>query len=272
MLHYKARPNNILEAHRRGKVAFGVFLQSHSKEVIEVAAYAGFDFVLIETEHCRTNTETMLDMVRTCDAADITPIVRVDELNRAKIRAAVEAGARGVMIPHIMSPEDARIAVRACHYAPEGDCGICAVIRSARYEEETYDEYTEWANKNISTHILLEDVSAIEQVEAILDELTPGRDTIHIGLGDIAGSLAKPGEKVNWSPEYCKQASEKVIRLAKERGIAVGGMTWPPGVSNLQGAKNAVDQGKTMILTFPDVAIYYEMFKQFIADVAVLNK
>jgi 2-keto-3-deoxy-L-rhamnonate aldolase RhmA len=268
MLNYRPRPNNILEAHRRGKVAFGLFLCSHSREVIEVAAHAGYDFVLIDSEHSRTNPETMLEMVRTCDAADITPIVRVDELNRAKIRAAVEAGARGVMIPHIMSPEDARIAVRACHYAPEGDCGICAVIRSAHYDEQTYDEYTEWANKNISTHILLEDVCAIEQAEAILDELTPGRDTIHIGLGDIAGSLAKPGEKVNWSPEYCAEASKRVIRLAKERGIHVGGMTWPPGKTDFEGAKNAIDQGKTMVLSFPDVAMYYELFKKFIADVA----
>jgi 4-hydroxy-2-oxoheptanedioate aldolase len=272
MSTFKHSPNRILEAHRKGEVAFGLFLQSHSKEVIEVAAYAGYDFCLIEHEHCRTNLETMLDMVRTCDAAGITPIVRVDELNRAKIRAAVESGACGIMVPHIMSPEDARAAINACHYPPEGDCGICAVIRSARYDNSTYDEYIDWVNKNVSTHLLLEDVSAIEQAEAILDELTPGRDTIHIGLGDIAGAIAKRGEPINWNPEYCTQAAEKVIKLAKERGIHIGGMGWPPTASNYEGAKNAIEQGKSMILSTPDIEMYYSMFKQYINDVAPLKK
>lgn len=272
MTTYKHSPNRILEAHRKGEVAFGLFLQSHSKEVIEVAAYAGYDFCLIEQEHCRTNQETMLDMVRTCDAAGITPIVRVDELNRAKIRAAIESGACGVMVPHIMNAEDARAAISACHYPPEGTCGICAVIRGARYENATYDEYIDWVNKNVSTHLLLEDVSAIEQAEEIMEELTPGRDTIHIGLGDIAGAIAKRGEPVDWNPEYCAEAQEKVIRLAKERGIHIGGMGWPPTAPNYEGAKNAIDQGKSMILSTPDIEMYYKMFKQYIQDVAPLKQ
>ncbi|MCL1829337.1 MAG: aldolase/citrate lyase family protein [Oscillospiraceae bacterium] len=270
MAVYKPRPNGILELRRQGKTPLGLMHYTRNPDILEIAALAGFDFAMIDTEHCRTDTETLLYLIRTCDAAGLTPIIRVGENNPAQIRAGVECGARGIIVPHVLSPEEARRAVRACHYPPIGSCGICPSLRSSNYSQDTWEEYMQWANENISLVAMFEDVCAIDCAEAILDELTPGRDIVHMGLADIANSILKPGESVNWRHPYCAEASEKVLGLCKERGIDVMGMPFPKW--DLEGANNAIAAGNTILVTFPDQHLFFDLCKEYVARMSALNE
>ena len=109
--------------------------------LIEILAYTGFDFYMLDMEHSRINDETMEHCIRAADAAGITTVIRVEENNPSRIRHSIEGGAQGVIVPHVKNREEARIAVDAIRYSPAGKCGICPAIRAANFSISDWDEY-----------------------------------------------------------------------------------------------------------------------------------
>src|SRR5258708_29762592 len=95
-----------------GTVAMGtwVFL---GPDVVELAAVSGFDFVIIDAEHSSTGFGDIEHCLRAADASGITALVRVGGVDSSAILRALEAGAHGVVVPHIESAEQRRMAVSA---------------------------------------------------------------------------------------------------------------------------------------------------------------
>lgn len=274
MNHFKTssfirRENKILSALKNGRVPVGLQMYSHNADIIEILGITGFDYVMIDNEHVRLNPESLVNLIRASDAASVTPIVRVDENNPAKIRAAVESGALGVVVPHIRNAAEAKQAVQSCHYPPEGTCGVCPAIRSAKYAQENWAEYMEYSNENITLIALLEDVEGIENAEEIFAELKPGRDAVGIGLADLANSLMRKGESVDWDHPYLKEAKEKVMNLSQKTGIPVQGMVWPK--SDIESAKKVIANGTKILLTFPDLHIIHEYCRNVMSELHDLS-
>ena len=86
------KPNKVLEVLKKGEVPLGMQMYSHDPDLIEIVGYAGFDYVKIDMEHSRVNPETMVMLIRTAEAAGLTPLVRVGENNRLLIRSAWNRG------------------------------------------------------------------------------------------------------------------------------------------------------------------------------------
>ena len=108
-------------------------MYTHDEDLIEIVGYSGFGFVTIDMEHCLVNPETMVNCIRSAETSGPTPIVRVTENNPGLIRAAVESGALGIIVPHVLSAEQAHKALDAMRYPPEGKCGICSSVRASCY-------------------------------------------------------------------------------------------------------------------------------------------
>ncbi len=122
---FRPKQNRILAALKKGKIPLGMQVYTGNPSIIEILAYTGFDFYMLDMEHSRVNPETMEHCIRAADAAGITTIVRVAENDPSLIRQAIESGAQGVIVPHIENAQDARRAVDAIRYPPEGKCGTC---------------------------------------------------------------------------------------------------------------------------------------------------
>jgi len=222
-MEFRPKKNRILDALKKGRIPLGMQVYTGNPGIIEILAYTGFDFYMLDMEHSRVNPETMENCIRAADAAGITTMVRVTENNPSLIRHAIESGAQGVVVPHIENSEDARKAVSAIRYPPEGECGTCGCIRAANYKSTGYMEYS---NQNTMLCLLLEGKNAIENAESIIAELKPGLDAVGIGRGDLVNSLRTAPEKNTGKfkapgeqDPYIKKAYDKVIAISGNRDI-----------------------------------------------------
>ncbi len=114
---------------QEGRNLVGMMHFTGSPMMIEVAASAGLDFVNIDMEHSPIGIELAANLIRTADAAGITPFARVPSVEKGLIMQLLNAGARGIIIPHA-DREDCLAAVDAVRYEPAGSRGSCP--RSAR--------------------------------------------------------------------------------------------------------------------------------------------
>ena len=259
---YNTRPNKIIERVKAGDIALGVQSYLHYPIMMDMYGIAGYDYVMIDMEHTRVDVSNMEDLVRACECNDITPIFRVGKNDPYQIRACVEIGAKGVVVPHIKNGEDARKAVGYCHFNPEGniggggELGMCPAVRHSHFGLDNYPEYRQWINENFTTFVLFEDLCALENWEEILDELVPGRDGIGFGMGDLSFSLLRHGEPDN-SKEILAKYVPVIQKAAKERGLLQQNMIWPG--PDPEGVKKLLEEGTNTILTFPDNAWFTEV-------------
>lgn len=266
-MSYKTRENNILKRTRAGEVALGVQNYLPFPIMMDIYAQGGFDYIMIDMEHTRVDNMRMEDLVRACEVNDLTPIFRVGKNDPYQIRACVEIGAKGVVIPHVLNGEDARRAVSYCHFNPDGNVGgggalgMCPAVRHSNFGLDNYPEYRQWINENFMTIVLFEDLSALEDWEAILNELKPGRDGIGFGMGDLSFSLLRQGE-ADRSKEILGEYVPKIQKAAKERGLIQQNMIWPG--PDTEGMKKLAEEGTNMALTFPDNAWFAEVAGEYV--------
>jgi 2-keto-3-deoxy-L-rhamnonate aldolase RhmA len=264
-MNFKPKQNRILAALERGDTPLGMQIYTHSPEMIEIVGYTGFDFVMIDMEHSRINPETMVHCIRAAEVAGITPLVRVMKNDPAHIRAAIESGAQGIVVPHVKNAQDAQRASEALRYPPEGKCGICPAIRASYYSQDTWEEYMEHSNKQTMFIPLLEDVEAIDNAEEIFALLKPGRDAAGVGLADISNSLLQPGGRVDWQDPYLTEASNKTKAISEKTGIPLMGMAWPK--ADMAGVKAAMGSGTKILLFFPDLYFWYETCRNIVKEI-----
>ncbi|MBS1879477.1 MAG: hypothetical protein JST31_08190, partial [Actinobacteria bacterium] len=103
---------------RNGETVLGTFVFLGDPAVVEIAALAGFDFVIIDSEHAPRGPEAIEGMIRAAEARGITPIVRVSRTDEKEILRALESGAQGIIVPQLESGEQAAEAVAATRYPP----------------------------------------------------------------------------------------------------------------------------------------------------------
>jgi 2-keto-3-deoxy-L-rhamnonate aldolase RhmA len=254
---FRPKQNRILAALGNGEVPVGMQISIGAPTVIEVLAYAGFDYCMLDMEHSRISLETMEHCIRAADASGITTLVRVAENDPNSIRHCIEAGAQGVVIPHIKNREEARKAVESVRYPPEGKCGICPAIRAANFSKTHWDDYLRHSSNQTMVIPLLEDKEAIEKAEEIFAELKSGVDAIGFGRGDLAQSIAQSGEKLDWEHPYLMEAYEKVLAISKRTNIPVIAMPWPETTPEY--AKAAIAKGAKIILYSVDILLFYNL-------------
>jgi 4-hydroxy-2-oxoheptanedioate aldolase len=183
---------NILKAAlKEGKPIVGSFVTLPTAGVAEVMALAGFDFLVIDTEHGPFGIETAENLVRGAQVGGAPAIVRVPDSQPATILKALDIGAAGVQVPLVNSAEDARRVVRSAKYHPEGARGM-ALMRSSRYTAHQPATYFERANAETFVVVHCETMEAVDNLPAIL--AVPGIDVVFVGPYDLSQSLGVPGQ------------------------------------------------------------------------------
>jgi 2-keto-3-deoxy-L-rhamnonate aldolase RhmA len=270
---FQLKQNRIITALAEGKIPLGMQVYTGNPSIIEILAYTGFDFYMLDMEHSRINVETMEHCIRAADAAGITTIVRVAENDPGLIRQSVEAGALGVIVPHIETAQDARRAVDAIRYPPEGKCGTCGSIRSAYWGG--LRDYMDYSNKNVMLIPLLEDRNGIENAGEIIAQLKTGLDAIGIGRGDLTTSLiTESGQEAGTElPKnlgrlhpYIRKAYDKVLSISNKAGI--------PLIDNVFGpedAKSQVAMGIKILIYFIDQQLFYNVCLEKVREVRGLK-
>jgi 4-hydroxy-2-oxoheptanedioate aldolase len=180
------RPNRLKERLRRGDQLFGAWVGSGSPTVAEIMAHAGFDFVILDTEHGPGGIDETINLLRAIQASDTPAVVRVPAHDPVWLKRVLDAGADSLMVPMIESAEEAEALVRACRYPPAGRRGYAAgAVRASTYGFEP--DYMHKANDNLLLLAQIESKDTVPQAGAIAR--VDGIDMVFIGPNDLAGSI-----------------------------------------------------------------------------------
>lgn len=204
--------NSLKEKLSAGRVAFGTCVDTHSPATVEIAGYSGLDFVRIDTEHSWRRDESLEHLMRAAWIGGIVPLVRVD-YDANLIRKALEAGAGGIIVPHIAAESDAKEIVSAAKFPPLGKRGYGSFSLAGRWGTERADEWMTWSNEQQMVGAMIEEPEAIERIDDIVS--VAGLDFLLFGPSDLSAALGIPGQT---SHPKVQEAFERTVKSARRHG------------------------------------------------------
>jgi len=203
---------------REGGTAIGTMVsEMRSEEVAYVLAAAGFDFLVIDTEHGSANMETVQRICRAARGAGIAPLVRVTEIGYALIARTLDAGALGLMVPHVETADDARTIVRCAKYPPAGERGFGLRSAVTDYSGASVPDAIAWSNSETMLMAQVESQRCLDNLDEIA--AVPGIDVLLVGPTDLSIALGVPGQLLHPKME---DAYRRVVEVARRHNIAAG--------------------------------------------------
>ncbi len=209
------------QAFKEGQTLVGTWLNAPSPAQVETIGYAGFDFIMLDTEHSSYDIEGCENLVRAADAAQFPCLIRVPENKPTPVAKALEYGAQGIVVPHVSTQEEASEAVRNAHYAPLGTRGAAPYIRGTHYGQTAWPDYLTQAKAETLVVLQIEGKEGLENLDAIMS--VSGVDVLFIGPFDLSGSLGISGQLDH--PLLLETVGE-IVQRARAKNIALG--IWMP--------------------------------------------
>lgn len=229
----------------RGDLVIGTWINALKDPILpKLLAPCGLDYVLIDAEH---SGATMADISQTCIIArecGLYPLVRPADPNDLKMNGRLmDAGAMGLVVPHIDSPEQARAIANSIRFFNGGTRGYVSKSIASGFRKMT-EEAMAQADREVTCVVQFESVAAIEQADEIL--AVDGVDVAIIGRGDLALDMGLPAQP---SDPRVSEMVEKVYAAARRQGKAQGLLT-----DNLDGALKWLGRGITFLTYGSEVA------------------
>ncbi len=201
---------------REGRVQVGAFVMAPSPALIEMFGYGGFDFVIVDREHGASTLETLENQIRAAEVSGIEVLVRIPNGMPSEILSVLEAGASGVVVPHVRTAEQARQIASAAHYPPYGTRGFATTTRAGRHGNVTREEHLARARERTLVVVQIEDADAIDGVDGIA--ATQDVDVLFIGPADLSMSMGFGGDMHH--PEVVA-AIDRILEKTRRAGQAV---------------------------------------------------
>ncbi|MFN3938744.1 MAG: HpcH/HpaI aldolase family protein [Gemmobacter sp.] len=172
-----------------GARCIGLFVTIPSPIVVEIAAASGADFVCIDQEHGTVSPGQLENMLRAADLGRVPALVRVQGVDPMAIATALDCGAEGVLVPRVNSAHEARQAVAAARFPPEGRRGA-GPGRSSGYGRDIPAGIAR-ARESTLVAVQIETVEGMEAAPEIV--AVPGIDLVFVGPGDLSVCLGAAG-------------------------------------------------------------------------------
>jgi 4-hydroxy-2-oxoheptanedioate aldolase len=200
----------------QGGVTVGGWCVMPSAFSAELMAHCGFDWLCIDTQHGLIGYDQMTVMLQAVAITGTPAFVRVPWNQPDHIMKALDAGAQGVVVPMVNSAEEARAAVGACRYPPEGSRSwgpIRAALGVSGYSPNL-------ANRRVVVAVMIETAAGVAAADEVI--AVPGVDAVYIGPNDLAVTHGhEPGGQAI-EPEQAG-VIEAVLGACQRRGV-VGGI------------------------------------------------
>lgn len=210
-----SQPAGLRARLRSGQPLVGAALSIPDPALASVLGRTGFDFVVVDGEHGPFTLTSLRVCVEALDPTPAATIVRVAGNDAVLIKQTLELGVDGIQVPGVGSAEEARAAVRACRFAPEGTRGI-GLGRWSGYGADLARSLEE-SNARTAVLVMIEDAAGVANAAAIA--AVEGLDGIVIGPFDLSASLGVIG---NPKHPAVLEAIETIVDSALAAGVAVG--------------------------------------------------
>lgn len=210
----------------------------------EVLAIAGFDWIVVDTEHAPTEVADVLPALQIIAGyPEAAAVVRPAINDPVLIKRHLDQGAQTLLLPYVQTPEEAADGVAAMRYPPRGVRGAAGATRATRYGAVA--GYAAQVDRELCLIVQVETVEAMAQLEAIAG--VEGVDAVFIGPADLAASMGLPGQPDH--PDVLAAVEDALGRLN-----AIGA---PGGVlsTNLESCRRFVAAGALFTAVCLDAAL-----------------
>jgi 4-hydroxy-2-oxoheptanedioate aldolase len=198
-----------------GRMQLGLWCSLCSNVAAEVIANAGFDWILVDTEHAPNELPMVLSQLQALVGGTATPIVRPAWNDPVLLKRLLDIGVQNFLVPYVQTADEARAAVAATRYPPQGIRGVAVTHRANGFGR--VKDYFERANDEICVLVQIETGTALQNLEAIA--AVEGVDGLFIGPSDLAAALGHLGD--NAHPEV-RAAIEDAFKRIRKAGKAPG--------------------------------------------------
>jgi 4-hydroxy-2-oxoheptanedioate aldolase len=172
-----------------GRRQIGLWLSLTSPVATEIAAGAGFDWLLIDMEHAANDLAEVAAHLRAAEGGTAEPIVRPPWNDSVMVKRLLDLGVRSLLFPFVQTAAEAASAVAATRYPPAGIRGVATATRANRYGRVA--DYAARASEEICVLVQVETQSAAGQIEAIA--AVDGVDGMFVGPSDLAADMGHLG-------------------------------------------------------------------------------
>ena len=212
---YTAFPNQFRKDLIAGKNLIGCWCSLASPITTEVLGLAGFDWLLLDGEHSPNDVLSFVPQLMALKDSPSAPVVRPQWNDTVQIKRLLDAGFHNFLIPFVQSADDARAAVAATRYPPQGVRGLSVSQRNNRYG--TVKDYFKVVNDNIAVMVQIENMTGVEAIDEICG--VEGVDGVFIGPGDLSATMGYIGNPAH--PEV-QAVIARICTRAKAHGTPVG--------------------------------------------------
>jgi 2-keto-3-deoxy-L-rhamnonate aldolase RhmA len=210
--------NTVRERLTAGQLAIGMGLrQARTVDIGRIMAACGFDFAFIDMEHNSMGIDTAAQIAVASHDAGVTPIVRVPGYEHYLATRLLDAGAMGIVFPHVDSAEQARALVDGCTYPPIGHRSLGGPMVQLGFRPYPRAESSAAVNREIVLVMMLETPEAIGNADAIA--AVSGVDVLLIGTNDLTLEMGIAGK---YDAPPVVQAYETVLAACQRHGRHLG--------------------------------------------------
>ncbi len=186
-------------------------------DIAAIAKTCGFDWLFIDMEHGAFGLDVAAEISSAALPLGITPLVRVPGQEHHHASRALDNGAQGVILPHVETAEQARLAVSHCRYPPLGSRSVSGAQPQFAFRSVPLAQSTAMANAETLLIVMLESSLGIDNAEAIA--AVPGVDVLMIGASDLSMEFGIPGQLTHGRIE---EAFRQVISACQKHGVHPG--------------------------------------------------
>ena len=253
------RKSRVLRQMRNGKVATCTKLNLSDPRAAEIAAMCGFDCIWLDLEHVPNNMLDVENAVRAAKIYDVDVLTRVSKGSYSDIVRPLEGDSTGIMVPHLMSLEEAKQIVYYTKFHPIGRRPLDGGNADGAYCLVDANDYIKQANEERFTVVQIEDSEPLAELDEIC--ALPGIDMIFFGPADFSQGIGAP----NSADPRIDEARRLVAKTARKHGKFAGTVGGPGNFDQL------VEMGYTFISCGADVVALWQYFQNITGQISDRN-
>ncbi|MBK3401142.1 MULTISPECIES: 4-hydroxy-2-oxoheptanedioate aldolase [Methylobacterium] len=235
--------NRFKRALREGRQQIGLWCSLPGSYAAEAVAGSGYDWLLFDTEHSPGDPLTVLAQLQAVAPYPVSAVVRPAANDAVLIKRFLDLGAQTLLIPYVQDEHEARAAVAATRYPPEGVRGVSGLTRATRFGR--VPGYATRAAEELCLLVQVETAEALDRIEAIC--AVDGVDGVFIGPADLAASLGHVGELGHPAVVAAvEDAVRRILAAGKPAGILTPDTAF---------AKTCIETGTTFTAVAIDVGV-----------------
>ncbi len=234
------------------EVQIGLWSSLASNIVTEIISYAGFDWILIDTEHAPNDITTLVCQLQAMKGSSATPLVRPVWNDPIAFKRLLDIGFHNFIVPFVQNAKEAQQAVRAVRYPPRGMRGVSVGARGSCYGHTR--DYWQKIDDHIGLVVQVETLEAVDSIASIYE--VDGIDGIFVGPSDLAASM---GYLANSAHAEVQQKFAEIAAFCREIGAPAGILA-----GSEPEARRYIDMGFTFIGVGSDTGLLKKATRELV--------